>query len=94
MIIHSERSPLAGTVVHIAEGVIDPAQGLVVPGAEAQIEDYYDRVNGESWMTSVGNFAALHYAIRSAANNLPVDDDVLYCHIGYLGHIIHASEIV
>ena len=94
MTIHAKSSPLAGTTVYIKDGVTDPAQGLVVPGAKAEIEDYYDRVNGKSWMNSTGNFAAMHYAMRSAANDIPIDDEVLYCHIGNLGHIIHVSEVV
>lgn len=90
--IHQEPHPLAGQTVKIKDGVIDPAQGLVLPGAEYRIEDWWDRVSGESWMTSYSNIAALQYAIRSAKNDLPLDDNVVYGKIESLGHLVHVSE--
>lgn len=91
--MHTKSHPLAGTVVTIKEGVVDPAQGMVIPGAKYRIEDYWDVVTGGSWMFAQGNPAALHYAMRSVANDLPLDDEVLYGKIGGLGHLVHVSEI-
>jgi hypothetical protein len=84
-----------GEVVRIKEGVIDPAQGQVVPGAEYRIEGRWDapRIGGKSWMNCEGNPACLHYAVRASANDLPIDDNVLYGKIGSLGHLVHTSEI-
>lgn len=91
--IHAESHPLAGTTVRIKDGVTDPAQGAVVAGAEYRVEDYWDRVAGGSWSMAEGNPAALHYALRSAVNDLPLDDEVLYGKIGSLGHLVHVSEL-
>jgi hypothetical protein len=92
---HAVSHPLAGKTVTINSKAADPVQGAVVPGAEYRIEDYWDseRVFGKSWMFSDGNFAALHYAMRSAAANLPLDDEVVYGKIGAFGHIVHISEL-
>lgn len=83
-----------GQTVLIRDGVTDPAQGAVVPGAEYRIEDLWKNVGGKSWMVSDGNPACLDYAFRAAANNLPIDDDVLYGKIGNHGHLVHVSEII
>lgn len=82
-----------GETVRIRDGVTDPAQGQVVGGAGYRIEDLWTNVAGKSWTVSDGNPAALRYAIRSAANGLPLDDDVLYGKIGHSGHLVHVSEI-
>lgn len=82
-----------GITVRIREGVTDPAQGAVVAGAEYHVEDLWQKVAGKSWMDSTGNPAALHYAMRAAASNLPIDNDVLYGKIGSFGHLVHVSEI-
>jgi hypothetical protein len=93
MKIHEDPHPLAGKTVMISAGSEDPAQGAVVGGAEYKIEDWADRVLGRSWGEANGNPACLHYAMRAAANGLPPDDEVLYGKIGYLGHLVHVSEI-
>lgn len=85
--------PLAGQTVKLKKGVTDPAQGMVVGGASYRIEDYWKTLTGGSWMDADGNIAALHYAVRSVVNNLPMDDNVLYGKIGSLGHLVHVSEI-
>jgi hypothetical protein len=90
---HPDPHPFAGQRVVIAEGVTDSAQNAVVAGAEYAIEDWWDRIAGQSWMTAVGNPAALHYAMRSAANGLPLDDQVVYGKIGPFGHLVHVSEL-
>ncbi len=82
-----------GTTVRIRDGVTDPAQGAVVPGAEYRIEDLWIKIAGKSWGDSTGNPACLQYAMRAAANHLPLDDNVLYGKIGAFGHLVHVSEI-
>jgi len=89
----NQSSPLAGTKVKIKTGVLDPVQGMVVEGAEYRVEDYWHVLTGGSWQFADGNPAALQYAIRAAANNLPIDNEVLYGKIGGLGHLVHVSEI-
>jgi hypothetical protein len=80
--IHEEPSPLAGQTVALKEG-----------GHEYRVEDWWDRVGGQSWMDMAGNPACLNYAVRSAKEGLPIDDQVLYGKIGAFGHLIHVSEI-
>jgi hypothetical protein len=85
---HPDPHPLAGQSVELNDTAKDPVQGAVMPGAEYRIEDWWDRLGGGSWMFADGNHAALHYAVRVASNGLPLDDEV-----GYLGHIVHVSEL-
>ena len=93
MSIHSTAHPLAGKTVAIRDGVTDPAQQAVVGGAEYRIEDWWDRVAGKSWGLCQGNPACLQYAMRGVANDLPLDDEVVYGKIGALGHLVHVSEL-
>lgn len=91
--MHRESHPLAGQSVVLNDNVArDVMQGLVKPGKIYQLEDWWDRISGNSWMNAGGNFAAMHYAARSAFE-LPMDDEVVYGHIGNLGHIVHISEL-
>jgi hypothetical protein len=91
--IHDEPHPLAGQVVTISEGVTDPAQSAVKPGAKFKVEDWWDRVSGRPWGQAKGNPACIHYAMRAAANLLPPDDEVVYGKIDCFGHLVHVSEI-
>ena len=87
-----ERSPLAGKTVKIKQ----TATHRQVPdfgGSEFRVEDWWQNVAGQSWMTCKGNPACLIYAMRSAENNLPTDNEVLYGKIGHIGHLVHVSEI-
>lgn len=93
MAIHEQPHPLAGQVVKISEGVTDPVQSAVQGGAEFKIEDWWDRISGRPWGDVRGNPACIHYSMRAAANLIPPDDEVLYGKIGYLGHLVHVSEI-
>lgn len=87
-------SPLAGGFFYLNDTAADPMRGMVVPGAVYVIEDWWDVLTGGSWMTADGNFAALHYAMRTGMlHNIPFDNEVYYGHIGGLGHLVHASEI-
>lgn len=90
--IHKELHPLAGKTVRIKEGATHPQiEGF--GGAPFQVEDFWDRVMGRSWKTCDGNFAATLYATRIAANQLPMDDEVVYGKIGPFGHLVHISEL-
>lgn len=83
--MHAESSPLAGQTVKAKLGY------TVV---EYRVEDWWDKITGGSWMFADGNPAALNYAMRSATNQLPIDDEVLYGKVGAFGHLVHISEIV
>ena len=88
---HTEASPLAGKTVKIREGAKHP-QVPGFAGSEYRVEDWWDRLDGRSWMDCTGNPACLVYAFRSAGAT-PIDDEVLYGKIGPLGHLVHISEI-
>lgn len=89
--IHDQPHPLAGQTVKLAVTAPDPDQ---LNGAVYQVEDYWDRVTGSSWMWAEGNPAALKYAMRSGFAQLPTDDDVVYGKVSGIGHIVHVSELV
>jgi hypothetical protein len=93
--MHEEAHPLAGRVVKIREGVTDPGQGAVIGGVEYELEDWWDRLTGGSWMFANGNPAAMHYGIRQGTmdNPSPIDDEVVYGKIGSFGHLVHVTEI-
>lgn len=90
--MHKESHPQAGQTVRIKDGTIDPAQQLVVGGAEYRIEDWWDKLTGRSW-AEPQTPAEVQYIVRSAYNNLPLDEEVVYGKIGNLGHLVHVSEI-
>jgi len=92
MIIHKEKHPLAGKKIKIRK----QSTHLQVPdfgGAEFELEDWWDHLTGSSWMEADGNLAALTYAMRSVMNDLPLDNEVVYGHIGHYGHIVHVNEL-
>lgn len=81
--IHTEPHPQAGQAVTVDLG----------RGPEPfDIEDWWDRVSGGSWMTADRNPACLAYAVRTAGTT-PIDDEVVYGKAGFLGHLVHVSEI-
>lgn len=83
--MHDSPHPEAGKTVIVLDGEEE---------IEYQVEDWWDRVYGASWMYAKGNPACMEYAIRSAFSHLPVDDEVVYGHVGPFGHLIHVSEIL
>lgn len=85
MIIHNEPHALAFKVVTISSGEF--------AGREYQVEDWWDRVAGKSWMSFDGNPACLDYAIRSAQAGKPLDDKVVYGKIEGLGKLVHISDL-
>lgn len=62
-------------------------------GEECDVEDWWDRVSGGSWMFADGNPACLDYAIRGAADGLPTDNEVVYVKFGMFGKLLHVSEL-
>lgn len=66
---------------------------VTATGETYQVEDYWDRLTGGSWMTAAGNPACLQYAVRSAGGSVPLDDEVLYGKIDGLGYLFHVSEL-
>lgn len=93
--MHKSKSKLANKSVKIREEIKHP-QVEDFGGSEILIEDWWDRVSGESWMFAQGNPACLIYAVRTGLSkvNIPVDDEVLYGKIGHLGHLVHVKELV
>ena len=85
--IRTEKSNLARTEVVVKKGHFK--------GQKYRVEDYWYNVAGKHWARSFreGNPAAVEYAVRVELENLPNDDRVLYGKIGYLGHLIHESEL-
>lgn len=92
--MHSEKSPLAGQTVKIKADVKHP-QVKDFGGSDYRVEDWWDKVAGQSWMDCKGNPACLVYAARTgfSSQNIPPDDEVLYGKVGCLGHLVHISEI-
>lgn len=80
--MHSEPHPLAGQAVRLADG-----------DTQAVVEDWADRVFGRSWMDMDGNPLAFTYAVRSAADGLPIDNNVLYCKLDNTAYLVHVSEL-
>jgi hypothetical protein len=83
--IHSQPHAQAGQTVTIKTGKF--------AGEKYRIEDYWDRLGQGSWMFCEGNPACLMYAMRSAMEQLPTDDEVVYGKIGAFGHLVHVSEL-
>lgn len=68
-------------------------KGNSFDGEQIHVEDFWDRVAGQSWMTCDGNPAAMIYGIRSGTHGLPLDNEVVYGKIAGRGHIVHVSEL-
>lgn len=78
-IIHEEQSPFAGKIVRLKEDIVH-RQYPGLGGSEFLVEDWQDRVMGDSWHSSPGNPAILIYAMRIDIDNphVPADDEVVY----------------
>jgi len=90
--IHQDPSPLAGKTVRIKSHVKN-RQSPDFGGSLFRVEDWHDRVAGESWQVCEGNPACLVYSLRFYDNPLPMDDEVLYGKVGAFGHLVHVTEI-
>ncbi len=68
---------------------------LTRTGQAYVVEDWFDRVFGQSWtLTNVGNYAVGQYALRQARDDtLPFDDDVVYGKVDGLGVVAHVTEL-
>lgn len=87
MMLHKESSEFAGQTVRI----INSKQ---YKGCQYQVEDWWDKVSGKSWMAANGNPACLEYAMRTGLQDeVPTDDEVLYGKIDGLGHLFHITEV-
>lgn len=87
---HKQPHPLSGNTVKILKGDFK--------GEEYRLEDWWDRVSGESWMSCQGNPACIEYALRSsglrnAEDKTPIDDNVVYGKIDGLGKLMHVSVL-
>ena len=89
---HSNPHLLAGKTVKIKKSSTH-FQFAEFGGSDFRVEDYWDRVSGKSWMDCTGNPACIIYAMRSAQNKLPFNDEVVYGKIGSYGHLVHISEL-
>lgn len=102
--IHTEPSPLSGQTVGVYLGApaarslgldhLDVVTEYVETLYTLRVEDYWDRVSGQPWGTSDGNYAATLYAFRAGFAGLPWDDEVLYGKIGSVGVLVHVSEVI
>lgn len=90
---HNEPHEFAGQEIQTDLRAVHPQLGDNMIHT-AVVEDWWDRVSGQSWTTSDGNPAALMYALRIPFSEIPVDNEVLYVKINGFGHLIHDSEIL
>lgn len=93
---HTESHPLAGKTVYLNDNAEDPLRGILLPGTEFVVEDWYDflggRGDGRSWMSDA-TFTTMHYGQRVNYLGRVPDDEVVYGHVGAFGHIVHVSEL-
>lgn len=85
MTLHRKSHPLAGETVVIASGTFE--------GHSFTIEDWWDRVAGESWIDCDENPTCAEYGMRAGADFDPLDDDVVLGHIDCAETIIHARHL-
>jgi hypothetical protein len=89
--MHDDKHPLAGKTVKVTT----TRHVQIGDGPhEYEIEDWWDHLTGSSWMSAEGNPTCLVYAMRSGFAGLPIDNEVMYGHIGGIGHLVHVSEIM
>jgi hypothetical protein len=88
--MHTDPHPMAGVTV-TATTAASPVRPQQI--AKVVIEDWWDRLTGESWMLEHTPIA-VDYGLRRRATQLPVDDEVLYVKTqsGH-GHLVHTCEI-
>lgn len=93
--IHAQPHPFARKMVRIKSGAL--------AGNDFYLEDWWDRLMAEehrgegagepvSWQHD-SRIACTQYARRVIAENLPMDEEVVYGKIGALGYLIHVSQL-
>jgi len=87
MIVHQEPHPQAGQTVWVL------AAGLSAVPLQYRLEDWWDRINGQTWGEANGNIAAMNYAMRAGSVGLPFNDEVVYGKIDHLGYLVHITEL-
>jgi hypothetical protein len=89
---HAERHALAGQTVTVSP--VAPVSGHEdTTPFQFRVEDWNDRVFGQSWQVMQGHPASLGYALRAACD-LPLDNEVVYGKdVSGLGHLVHVSEL-
>lgn len=90
--IHENKSEFAGKTIKLKDTVVG------MRGESFEVEDYFDRLAGESWMACSGNISVLSYSIRAGVSNrlgitIPLDNEVLYGKIRGLGYLVHVCEL-
>lgn len=91
--IHTEPHPDAGTFVKLGNLAKDTVNNAVVPGADAYVIDYYDRVKKCGWSDDRGDEVALAYAWRAGFEGIVPDDEVVLAEIHGARHVVHVTEI-
>ena len=89
---HKTPSKYAGQTLMIKEDVKHP-QYPDFGGSEFRVEDWWDRVSGQSWGDCNGNPACIIYGFRAGHAGIPPDDEVLYGKVGAFGSLVHISEL-
>lgn len=93
MTTHPQPHPLAGQTVKLRLSSLEYDGWDIASGDLFQVEDYWDRLTGGSWLYANGNPACLDYAVRLACSGLPLDDEVVYGKVRGLGYLVHVTEL-
>lgn len=88
-----ERFKYAGEEMKINDAAMTLPTGQVLAGQTIIVEDYWQNVSGQSWMTSDGNPTAILYGMRNGIQGLPIDNEVVYGKVGGFGVMVHVSEL-
>ena len=89
MLTKRDTHPLAGkTVILNCKSDLEDLNGK-----NFKVEDWWSNIAGKSWMDCIGNSTCLKYAIRSAFDSLPTDDEVVYGKVDSYEHLVHVSEL-
>lgn len=88
-----EKFKYAGQEMRISNNALDLPTGQVLAGKTIEVEDYWQNVSGQSWMSSNGNPTAMLYGMRSGMQGLPINNDVVYGKVHGLGVMVHVTEL-
>lgn len=83
---HKRALSLVGKTVTIVRGEYR--------GKIFKVQDYWDRLTGLSWIIARGNSTCLDYGRRVDKENLPMDNEVLFGHIGHRSLLMHVSDLI